>query len=158
MSPERTRTGRAILAHPILTMFVSLVIVIGVPVGVALWVGHDKDVKLEAQQQAFVDYQVADKVTSCEGSNRGRKALQKVLDDAANPPPAGAALVDFSELDGFDALDGNTQFFLNNLEVRLNAPGGDSNLRKIADDYRTTNPSDVDCQAEGRELRHTLED
>lgn len=166
-----TRTARWMRRHPVLAIFSLLVITIGIPTGVALWIGHDKDVQIEKQQkitdqlvadlaeqqQAFTDYQVESAVRGCKNSNRGREALQTVLDRAAAPPQTGAATIDFSAVEGFNALDRNTQFFLNNLEKALNVPTSSANLQDIADEYRRTNPSDVDCAKVGSDLRSKLE-
>lgn len=166
-----TRIARLIRRRPVTSIFVALLICLSIPPGVGLWIGHDKDVQIQKQQevtdqvvaelaqqqQAFTDYQVESAVKGCKSSNRGRAALQEVLDRAANPPQTGAATIDFSEIEGFGALDRNTQFFLNNLEVALNVPTSSANLHDIADDYRKTNPSDVDCAKVGNDLREKLE-
>jgi len=142
-------------------MFLVLLLVLGGPLVYVLNLDYQqgRDLRttqeqLDEQQDAFVSYQVKQVVKSCKGSNNSRRAIQKVLDGAATP--TGVAAVDFSTVDGYNSLTPETQFFLNNLQVLTNRPGG-TNLKQLADDYRQTNPSNQNCDQLGHDLKEKLD-
>jgi uncharacterized protein (DUF111 family) len=145
-----TKTARAIRHHPLIAIAFALAIVIGVPTAVFV-----KGV--ERQQQALIDYQVKDKIETCISANNSREALQRVLDRAASPPPTGAATVDLTALPAYQQLDQATQLYVQQLNQALQEPTGSANLKAIADDFRATNPSDLDCREIGKDLREELE-
>lgn len=152
-----TRTARLIRRHPVTAIFATLAIVIGGPTAVVLAGQHETDVRLERSDHRLIDYQVSNEVARCEAANGSRKALQTVLDRAADPPATGAAALDLTAIDGFDRLDVETRGYLMALQAALDRPGGSSNLSKIAADYHHDYPSNVNCDAKGRSLRRTLE-
>lgn len=142
--------------HPIAKAAAVLWLTVALPCGWALAVGNANQRAQSRSNRRLIDYTVGSRVDSCEKQNNGRLALQSVLDAAAHPPPTGSSSVDFSRIDGWTSLPATTQFFLTNLQLQLSKPGGSAYLSKIAADYRSTNPSTVDCARLGRELRSVL--
>jgi hypothetical protein len=151
-----TRTRRWIRAHPVWTVFLSLFLTISVPVGISLYTLSRTTAQTKRLTDNSIDYQVANKIDGCRSSNHGRAALQSVLDEAAHPPPTGAARLDFTKVPGWAALSPSTQAYFLSLQVQLARPGGSSYLALIASNYRKTNPSNVDCVKLGADLRRQL--
>lgn len=149
-------TTELVRRHPVWVLAVVLTVFISIPVGVALYASWHNWQELEAQNERLIDYQVTSRVEPCQSSNRGREALQEVLDRIADPPDEGVAAINFSDVAGFNDLEPAVQFFLENLESILNEPGGSELMTRLANDYRESNPSDVDCDAVGTELRKEL--
>lgn len=114
-----------------------------------------QDAKIEAQvvvlrrQQAELKRQQAqlkrESYDRCVSGNTGRKVLQGILDQAANPSPTGAAAIDFASISHWDELDPGNQRYLRSLGEALQAQAGTPNsIKIIADNYRRTNPQ-VNC-------------
>ena len=84
-------------------------------------------------------------VDRCNSGNDSRATIQGILDQLADPPPSGAAAVDFSKVKGFGDLDPKTQAYLIYLSVTLQLQVSEPGLiDKLASDYRKSNPQ-VDC-------------
>lgn len=114
-----------------------------------------QDARVQSVVEVVAREQLDRRVRECQSTNRSRAALQAVLEQVADPPPAGAAAVDFSEVPGWDALGPDVKFFLSNLTVALNE--ADPNyISQVADKYEESNPQ-ADCLKLEESLRATLE-
>ena len=136
--------------HPFALAFVVLGFII---VAFCVVVQNELDSR-RALVETVAREQVSRRVEECESSNRSRAALQAVLDQVADPPPTGAASVDFSEVQGWGSLEPNVKFFLANLTVALQSEHP-SFLVQVAEEYSKSNPQ-RDCLALERKLRADL--